>query len=248
MTKVKLGSPDLLKNAVSIISEIIDEGVFSFSSNGLSLLSPDRTMVAVVDFKLLPQNFEEFDVPTQIDVGLNLTNLSSILKRVKSSDKLTINLATKNKVELIVEGDGKRSFELPVISVNVEKPPIDQLAFSNRVDLEAGVLEAGVEDAGVIADSLILEAGTENFKLSAKTDTTSSQLELKKGDNGLLDLQVKEAIRARYPLDYLKKMSKACRLVNQVTLEFGTDYPLRLSFKELDKLNLCFILAPRVED
>ena len=156
--KIKLGSPDLLKNAVSIISEIIDEGVFSFTSNGLSLLSPDRTMVAVVDFKLLPQVFEEYDVPTPIDVGLNLTNLAAILKRVKSSDKLTINLDTKNKVELIVEGEGKRRFELPVISVNVERPPIDQLAFSNRIDLECSVMEAGVEDAGIIADSLILEA------------------------------------------------------------------------------------------
>ncbi|HLD57725.1 MAG TPA: proliferating cell nuclear antigen (pcna) [archaeon] len=246
--KIKLGSPDLLKNAVSIISEIIDEGVFSFTSNGLSLLSPDRTMVAVVDFKLLPQVFEEYDVPTPIDVGLNLTNLAAILKRVKSSDKLTINLDTKNKVELIVEGEGKRRFELPVISVNVERPPIDQLAFSNRIDLECSVMEAGVEDAGIIADSLILEASAEGFKLSAKTDTTSSQLELKKGENGLLEIQAKEPIRARYPLDYLKKMSKACKLSNQVTLEFGTDYPLRLSFKQLDKLNLSFILAPRVED
>ncbi len=248
MSKVTLSSPDLLKNAVNIISEIIDEGVFSFGVNGLSLLSPDRTMVAVVDFKLLSNVFEEYDVQNQVDVGLNLTNLSNILKRVKSTDKLTINLATKNKVELIVEGDGKRKFELPVISVSVEKPPIDQLSFTGRIDLESRVLESGVEDASIIADSVIFEAAPESFKLSAKTDTTSSQLELKKGDNGLLDLQTKEPIRARYPLDYLKKMSKACRLVNQVTLEFGTDYPLRLSFKEVDKLNLSFILAPRVED
>ena len=248
MSKVVLANPDLLKSAVSIISEIIDEGVFSFNSNGLSLLSPDRTMVAVVDFKLLPQVFEEFDVSAQIDVGLNLTNLSTILKRVKSSDKLTINLDTKNKVELVVEGEGKRRFELPVISVSVERPPIDQLVFSNKVDLESSVLEAGVEDAGIIGDSLILEAGQENFKISAKTDTTSSQMELKKGENGLLEIHGSGPVRARYPLDYLKKMSKACKLSNQVSLEFGTDYPLRLSFKELDKLNLCFILAPRVED
>ena len=248
MSSLTLTNADVLKSAVAIISEIIDEGVFTFGPNGMSMLSPDRTMVAVVDFKLLSTAFEEYKVDNPVEVGLNITNLSNILRRVKGTDKLTINLDSKGKVELVVEGDGKRKFELPIINVSLEKPPIDQLVFPGRIDMESGILESGIEDAGVIGDSVIFEASQDLFKLSAKTDTTSSQLELKKGDNGLLDIKMQEPARARYPLDYLKKMAKACKLTNQVSLEFGTDYPLRLSFKELDKVNLCFILAPRVED
>jgi hypothetical protein len=32
-----------------------------------------------------------------------------------------------------------------------------------------------------------------------------------------------------------------------MVLEFGNDYPLRLGFKSIDKMQLSFILAPRVE-
>ena len=46
----------------------------------------------------------------------------------------------------------------------------------------------------------------------------------------------------------LKKMIKAGKLSKNIVLEFGTDYPMRLSFRMLDKMSLQFVLAPRVEE
>lgn len=249
MLKVTLANSDVFKNSMGIISEIIDEGVFKFDSNGLSLLAPDRTMVAVVDFKLPSSAFEEYLVPSPRDVGLNMANLFSVLKRIKGNDKLTLSLADgSNKLEISVEKDNKRKFELPLIDIKMEKPPIDQLVFPARLDLDSASLEEGIEDASIVSDSIVLEANPDMFKLWAKGDISSSHLELAKGSNSLLALNVPQAIRARYPIDYLKKMVKACKLTGQVAVEFGTDYPLRLAFKQIDKLNLSFILAPRVEE
>ena len=43
-------------------------------------------------------------------------------------------------------------------------------------------------------------------------------------------------------------MIKAAKLSRSLSLEFGTDYPMRIVFKELDKIKLSFILAPRVQE
>ena len=247
MLKATLANAGVLKDAVGIISEIIDEAVFTFDNNGLSLLSPDRNMVAVIDFKLLSSAFEDYKVETEVKIGLNLSNLAGILKRVKDTDKITLSMP-KNKLEMVVEGLNKRSFEIPVLDIKREKPPIEQLTFPGKIDLEASMLADSIEDAQVVGDSVVFEAGKENFKISSKGDTSSWMLELKKGDNGLLNLEVQENIKARYQVEYLKKMAKACKLSKQVTLEFGTDYPLRLAFKEIDKVNLNFILAPLSEE
>ena len=59
---MSLSNVDLLRNSIPIISEIIDEGVFKVDSNGLSLLSPDRSMIAVVNFQLLASAFDDFKV------------------------------------------------------------------------------------------------------------------------------------------------------------------------------------------
>lgn len=246
--KITLSDTDLLLNSVPIIAEIIDEGVFKVNQNGLSLLSPDRTMVAVVDFQLLSSAFEEFKVESDAELGLNLANLVAVLKRVKAGDKLTLQMGEKNRLEIIMEGNGKRRFEMPLLDIKTEKPPVEQLNFPGKIELETGILENGIADADVVSDSVVLEAGPGLFKMWAKGDVSSAELELKKGDNGLLNITAQSSVKARYPLEYLKKMVKAAKLSKQALIEFGTDYPMRIEFKAIDKVTLKFVLAPRISE
>ena len=248
MFKLTMTDTDLLKNSIPIIAEIVDEAVFKFNQNGISVITPDRTMVAVVDFQILSTAFEKYDVTHEEDIGLNLSHLASVLKRIGGKERLIIDYSGGNKLKFIVEGRGKRVFEIPILKINAEKPPIDQLNFNAKIELESDVLEDGISDADIIGDSVVFEASPENFKMSAKSDVSSIHLEVKKGDHGLHELDVKHPIRARYPLDYLKKMIKASKLSKHTTIEFGSDFPLRLDFKSIDKMKLSFILAPRVEE
>ena len=59
---------------------------------------------------------------------------------------------------------------------------------------------------------------------------------------------ISEPVRARYSLDYLKKISKAKKLSPEAEMAMATDYPMRLEFNIPDKMRLGFILAPRVEE
>ena len=49
-------------------------------------------------------------------------------------------------------------------------------------------------------------------------------------------------------IEYLKKMLASSKVSDEVVLEFSTDYPLKMSFVEIDRFNLVHILAPRVDD
>ena len=176
MFKATLNDPEVFKNSMGVISNIIDECLFKVDSNGLSLLSPDRNVIVVVDFKLLSTAFDEFEVEGEVNLGLNMANLMGILKRVKPTDKVTLK-STANKLEIVVEGgNGKRKFDLPLLDLKVEKPPIDQLKFTGKADLESHILEEGVEDAGVVSDSVVLEVSPELFKLAAKGDVSSAPI------------------------------------------------------------------------
>lgn len=248
MFRLVMNNGDLLKKSIPIISEIIDEGVFKVSQNGLSLLSPDRTMVAVVDFNIPSSAFDEFSVEGVHEIGLNMSSLVDVIKRIKSTDKVIIQSGKDNRVSINLEGNGKRKFKLSLLDIKTEKPPIDQLKFTGRIELKSGLLEDAIADAEIVADSLVMQASPDIFKISTKGDISSTELELRKGDEGLINMEVADTIRARYPLEYLKKMIKAAKISDNVTLEFGTDYPMRLGFVAVDKISLRFILAPRVED
>jgi len=248
MFKLVLSDVDLLKNSIPIIAEIIDEGIFNIDQNGISLLTPDRAMVSVVDLKILSTAFDEFSIEKPQSLGLNLANLSAVLRRAKSSDKLVLETEKGERLKITLEGSGTRIFEIPIIETKIEKPPVDQLSFGGKIDVETSAIEEGVSDAEVIGDSIVFEAEKDDFRMYAKGDVSSAELLMKKGKGSLLDMKVTKAIKSQYPLDYLKKMIKVGKLSKQLTLEFGTDYPMRLSFKTIDKMNLSFILAPRVSD
>ncbi len=248
MFKISMSDVDLLKNSIPIISEIIDEGILRVDQNGISMLSPDRAMVAVIELKILSTAFEEFNVKGEDYLGLNMANLAAVIKRVKSGDKVLLERKEGgNTLKITIKGDGIRVFEVPLLDIKAEKPPVDKLAFTSKIELESRIVEEGISDADIIGDSIVIEANPSTFRMSARGDVSSAHLELTKQDKGLLDLKVTTNIKSQYPLDYLKKMIKAGKISEQMVLEFGNDYPLRLGFKSIDKMQLSFILAPRVE-
>lgn len=248
MFKISMSDVDLLKNSIPIISDIIDEGIFRVDQNGISMLSPDRAMVAVIDLKILSTAFDDFNIQGEDYLGLNMANMSAVIKRAKSGDKITLERKEGgNTLKIMIKGDGVRVFEIPLLDIKAEKPPVDKLAFTSRIELESRIVEEGISDAGIIGDSVVFEANPSAFRMSAKGSVSSSHLELSKQDKGLLDLKVTGDVRAQYPLDYLKKMIKAGKISEQMVLEFGNDYPLRLGFKSIDKMQMSFVLAPRVE-
>ena len=57
-----------------------------------------------------------------------------------------------------------------------------------------------------------------------------------------------DKVKAKYSIEYLKKMITASKLTNEVRIQFNKDYPLKLEYKAVDKLLLSFVLAPRVEN
>jgi proliferating cell nuclear antigen len=249
MFKIVLTDVDLLKNTIPIIAEIIDDGVFKVDQNGISLLAPDRTMVSVVDFRLPSTAFEKYKVETPTSMGLNLANFVNVIKRIKGSDQVTLELSKDNtRLKVTAEGNGRRVFEMPLLDIKDEKPPIDQLNFPGRIEIESAVIEDGIADADIVGDSVIFEATPEFFRIYSRGDVSSTELEMAKKDSAMLKLQAASSLRARYPLEYLKKMVKAAKLSKHTVLEFGNDYPMRLEFKAVDKAHLSFILAPRVEE
>ncbi len=248
MFKATMLDSSLLKDSISTIGELIDEGIFKINKNGLNLTASDRAMVAVVDFKLPATVFDEFNVEKEENIGINISNLVSVLKRIKPKDKLILELKD-NRLEITMKGESTRRFTVPLLDISKEElPPIDELDFKAKVKIKADVLKNGIEDADVVSDSVIFQANKDKFNIKASDDVSSAELTLEKGNEALLSLSATEDVKSRYPLDYLKKIVKASKLTNEALLRWSNDYPMRIDFSSVDRVQLSMILAPRVSE
>lgn len=238
----------LLTDSISTIAELIDEGLFKLGKDGISLVAADRALVAVVDFKIMSSAFEKYEIDEEKSIGLNITNLLSVLKRASAEDKATISLQD-SKLEIVLENASKRKFVLPLLDLSQEEvPPIDQLEFAVSAEVKPGVLQSGIADAEIVADSILFFADASKFQMHAEGDISSAQLELVRGNQSLIELTGTGEVKSRYPLDYLRKMIKAAKIADSVKLNWGQDYPMKLEFKSKDKVTINMILAPRVSE
>ncbi len=247
MFEARLNDVSLLRDSIATISELIDETELHITKEGIKMISADRAVVAVVDFFLSSEAFDEYKHDKDARIGINLLSFLQILRRAGVNDALQMKLLD-NRLELVLKGGSTRRFTLPLIDISKEEtPPLDKLEFPTTMRINSEILNSGIEDAELVTDSIVFTLSNDQFMMKADSDSSSAQLELVPGSE--LDItQLKEPVRARYSLDYLKKIFKARKLAEEALIGMATDYPMKIQFDVEGKMQLTFILAPRVEE
>ncbi|MDR0318908.1 MAG: DNA polymerase sliding clamp, partial [Nitrososphaerota archaeon] len=88
----------------------------------------------------------------------------------------------------------------------------------------------------------------EKLVLSATGDLMGATITLQKGNDALLDLEVKEPSKATFSLSYLSEIIKAASATSDIaTIEFSNDMPVYIDFQQIKDGKLTFFLAPRIE-
>lgn len=247
MFKAVTQNPRLLRDSIDTIAQLIDDVIVKINKDGIEIVAADRAIVSVVNFKLKSSAFEKFVCEGEKEIGINLQSLLTFLKRASSSDKMTLELKD-SKFEILLEGTSTRKFALPLIEVSKrEIPEIAKLEFKAALEIKSSVLEQGINDADLIADSVIFDVSENELKMLSKGNGSKAELVLEKGNDALLSLVVKENVDSRYSLEYLKKMIKASKISDRVKLSIGKDFPMKLEFLG-ENASLLMILAPRVSD
>lgn len=246
--EAKLDDISLLRDSIATIAELIDETELNIREFGIQMIASDRAVVVVVDFFLDRSVFREYKYSEDLRIGINLQNLLQILKRAGDGDSLAIKLAD-GKLDLTIKGVSTRKFVLPLIDISREEtPPIDKLDFSSSLSVNSDIISNGIEDAELVTDSVIFTVRKDQLTMKGESDSSFTQLDLMKGDGNLRITDTNEPVRARYSLDYLKKIIKAKKLSSEVKLSMSNDYPMKLQFEVPGKMQIGFILAPRVEE
>ena len=245
--KLVLAEPKYLKDSVTIISELVTEARFTVKKDGLQLSAMDPANVAMVNFHLLASSFSEFDPKGTTSIGLNLANFKQILRRAGPGDTIVLE-TQENKLKVVIRGTSTRTFHLPLIELEEREQKVPDFKFNATITTDALQLQSAIDDADIVAESVALVAEEKSLQINAEGDLSRALIEIVADNSTKIVIKEGPKVRARYSIEYLKKMIQAARLAEKVVIEYSKDYPLRLTFKVVDKLSLDFILAPRVEN
>ena len=241
--KLVLNETKYLKEPVMIISELVNEATFKVDRDKIELIAMDPGNVAMVIFKLLSSAFIEYDVKEPFELTINLDHFKQILRRVNADDVMTLELAN-NKLKIDLKSSTTRTFNLSLINSESTVKKVPELKFPLKIETSTILFNQAIEDTDIISDSVSFIADKDKFTIEAFGSLSNAKIDLFNDD--VTKIQADDKFASRYSLEYLKKMIKTSKLSDSVSIQFSKDYPLKLSYKILDKMLMEFILAPRV--
>ena len=241
--KLVLNDARLLKEPISIISELVNEVKLKFLKDKIELIAMDPANISMVVFHLLASALQQYEASDE-EIVISLDNLKNILKRAKPNDQLVMELQD-NKLKIQLKGESIRNFDLSLLDLSVADQKVPELKFNVKVKTNTALLNEAIEDASVISDALCFAVRDGKFIVDTEGNFSKANIEL--ASETFVESSVQEA-RAKYAIEYLKKIAKGAKLADNVTLQFDTDYPLRVDYEVKDKLLLAFLLAPRVSN
>jgi proliferating cell nuclear antigen len=235
---------DILKSSIETLSVLVDEARFRISTEGLSVRAVDPANVAMVSFELTASAFDDF-AADDCEIGMDLTKINDILGVAEKNEKATLELDELSQRMSIHIGGFSYTLSLLDPSTIRAEPRIPQLELPAEVVLNGKELQKAVKAAEKISDHMSLGVDEDIFYMEAEGDTDKVRLEMPREQ--LIDLKSGEA-RSLFSLDYLSDIVKPASKSNEVTLELGRDYPIRISFTIAEGAGkISYLLAPRIE-
>ncbi|MEM1538869.1 MAG: proliferating cell nuclear antigen (pcna) [Candidatus Bathyarchaeia archaeon] len=249
MFKLKVADAKLLRDMATAISILVDEATFQITPENIKLRAMDPSRVAMVDFEWPKTLFDEYICTEPTKMCINIGEFLKLLKRAGKDEFVELTFDEKTgRLQLGITGKYVRNFTMPTLEASEEEVPTPKISFNVKAKATANGLRQAIEDAELVSDHVRIEADSEKLVFRASGDLMGATIEMKKGSDALLDLEVKEPSKATFSLSYLSEIIKAASATSDIAiLEFSTDMPIKLDFQQSREGKLTFYLAPRIE-
>ncbi len=243
--KLTLSEPKFLKDSISIISDLVTEGTFKITPDAIELIAMDPANVAMVIYKLLSSAFIEYDVKEDVSLSINLNDFKQVLRRAKTNDAVTLEIE-ENKFKITFKSTSTRTFSLPIIDIEEKQQKVPDLKFKATITTNSSIINEAIEDADIIGESVTFVVENQELNVSAAGDLSKANIKITSDDDTKIICD--ELAKSKFSIEYLKKMIQGSKLSDKVVLQLSSDYPLKMEYKVLNKVQLSFILAPRVDN
>ncbi|MFC2162878.1 proliferating cell nuclear antigen (pcna) [Candidatus Altiarchaeota archaeon] len=229
------------KSSIEAIAALIDEGSFHIDKDGLKLRAMDPSQIALVDFELPSQAFEEFKLDNPVNIGIDFSDFHKITKRARVEDR--IDLSLEQRLKMIFRGETKREFSVSIIDASSNPPKEPSIEFTAEVKLAPNIIKDALKDAELVSNHVALSCG-EGFSIKSDGDTGSVDIQFP--EERLLSMTSDKPARSVFSLDHLNNILKAAEAPSVVTIKLRTDAPLRIEY-DIGESKVVYYLAPRIE-
>ena len=235
------------KAVFEVLKDIINDVNVYFTETGIRILTIDTAHVTLIHMNLAAENFEEYECPTIIIAGMNMSNMFKLLKSVSSQDTLTIDIEGRDYMSIKIENSVKKSFtafKLKLLDINedeLEVPDIDMDVITTLPSID---FQKIARDMGNLSNEITILRYNNILEFSCLGDFADQVTKIECTES------VKK-IGNTYSLKYITMYTRATGMCSSVQiLQNSTkeDIPIIFKYSIANLGDLKFYLAAKVDE
>ncbi len=236
-----------LSRAFESIWNLVNEGTFKITNEGISLMAIDPSQISMVNFNLTKDAFLEYEIEDEMKLSIDIDYLKNIMKRARSNEMIKME-DSNGKLKISFETEKtKRSFTIPLLDLSEGVSREPNIEYHNSVKISTDIIKEMIKDASIVSSYIKFVLTPDSFEVAAKSERGELNEVFEKESEEVIELNVETGARAYYPLQYLDDIVKAAGKNDVATLYMETDLPLKLEYY-IEKAHAKYYLAPRKEE
>ena len=246
------------RTLMTALKDILVETNITFTSEGIKIISMDKSHTVVVHLFLNASNFEYFDCKKEkIVIGVNVLHLFKIINTIDNDDTLTLFIENNDYKDGIVynlgikfeNGDIKQSrlYSLRLIEADDQELEIPDVKFDSIINMPSSDFQKIIRDLGNISEKLEIKSVNNELIFLCKGAFASVEIRRSYSNGNMLFKQkndISKIIHGEFSLKNLGLFIKCTNLCNQIEIFLENDLPLIVKYNvaSLGEIKLC--LAP----
>uniref|UniRef100_A0A5S6R3S1 DNA sliding clamp PCNA n=1 Tax=Trichuris muris TaxID=70415 RepID=A0A5S6R3S1_TRIMR len=254
MFEAKLASAGIIKKILEAIKDLLTDAQWDCRDSGLSLQAMDSSHVALVALKLNADGFEDYRCDRSMSLGLNITNMTKIMKAANADDSFMIRAQDNSDTVIFVfeapSADRFSQYSLKLMDLDTEHLGIPDTQYNCTVTLPSAEFSRICRDLLSIGESITIECNKVGIKFTTKGDLGSGTILLQQTDveGKEVKIDMREPCKVTFATKYLNNFSKAAPLSPSVQLSLSDDMPISVEFTIESIGYIRYYLAPKIEE
>lgn len=230
------------------LKDVLTDVNIHANSQGIKIMSMDGSKSAIVHVKLLASQFEKFECPTPVVMGVNMLSLFKILKSIKNNDVISF-LVTEDTTKLIIKIQNKEKqteiiSTLKLLDIDENLLHIPNIDFDSILTIPASDFQTHIRDLSAISNEITIKTDEESIILEVDGDFASQSIKINKKSTAITLDRSKETCNT-FNLKYLLLFTKSSNLCNTIEIYLKSNFPIIILYNVANLGQLKFCLAPK---
>lgn len=244
------------KSIMNFIANIIGDGNFSFTEEGITFTSMDSSQISLIDMLIPKQFFSAYNPQAEdgtfITLGINIKLLVKVLNRANKNDEIILKVGDNDNIDLsFVSSKYNKCYCLKLMDISDSGISPFDADSPVEITIESKYFSELVNDFNDIAEDITFkitkdaEEEGQNISFTGKGDMSGLEMVLCNED---LEIESIKDVKLDFAIKNLLNFTRGSSINKQMKIQLDNDFPMKLTYPIFEDGYIEYYIAPRVEE